>query len=85
MAVSRQGEFKNTMQMLLQKVHASNFPLKNRQKFRRQFFLDFFGFITFSGVSQRREFKKYYKKRFTKASSRKVFTKKPKTLFLDFF
>jgi hypothetical protein len=61
LGVSRQGEFKskNTTQIFLQKFHVENENLfqKNRQEFRCQFFLDLFGFIAFSGVSQRWEFK----------------------------
>jgi hypothetical protein len=43
--------------IFLQKLHVENFSQKNRQKFRCQFSLDFFGCIAFSGVSQRWEFK----------------------------
>jgi hypothetical protein len=47
-------------------LHVENFSQRNRQKFRCQFFLDFFWFLAFSGVSHRWELKKHYKKRFTK-------------------
>jgi hypothetical protein len=61
------------------------FP-KNRQKFRCQFFLDFSGFVVFSGVSQRWE-SKTLQTSFTKKRCRKVFTKKstknPKPIFLS--
>jgi hypothetical protein len=45
---------------------SKTFPQKSRQKIRCQFFLDLFGFIAFSGVSQRSELKKHTKKRFAK-------------------
>jgi hypothetical protein len=51
LGVSRQGEFKNTIQIFLQKVHVENFSPKNRQTFQCQFFLDFFWFIAFSGIT----------------------------------
>jgi hypothetical protein len=57
LGVSRQGEFKNTIKIFLQKVHVENFFRKFDKKCRCQFFLDFFGFITFSGVPQRWELK----------------------------
>jgi hypothetical protein len=75
LGVSRQGEFKNTINIFL-------------QKFRCQFFLDFFCFIAFSGVSQRREFKHTTKNVSQKKSRRKVFTKNstknPKPTFSRF-
>jgi hypothetical protein len=49
---------------------------KFRQSFRCQFFLDFFCFIAFSGVSQRWGFKNTTKNVLQKKSCRKVFTKK---------
>jgi hypothetical protein len=49
--VSRQGEFKNTTKMFLQKVNVEKVFQKNRQKFRCQFFDVFF--IVVLGVSQR--------------------------------
>jgi hypothetical protein len=57
LGASRQGEFENAIKIVLQKVHVENFSQTNRQKFRCQVFLGFFGFIAFSGVSQRWEFK----------------------------
>jgi hypothetical protein len=64
------------------------FP-KFRQKFRCQFFLDFFCFIAFSGVFQRREFKNTTKNVLQKKSRRKVSTKNstknPKPTFSLFF
>jgi hypothetical protein len=75
LGVSRQGEFKNTTNIILQKVHVENFSQKNRQKFRCQFPLDFFCFIAFSGVSQRWEFKNKQKNVLQKTSCQKVLTK----------
>jgi hypothetical protein len=49
-------EFKNTIQIFLQKVHVENFSQTNRQKNRCQFSL-VFCFVAFSGLSQRWEFK----------------------------
>jgi hypothetical protein len=56
LGVSRQGEFKNTITIFLQKVHVEKNPKKSKQK-SMSVFLVFFGFIAFSGVSQRWEFK----------------------------
>jgi hypothetical protein len=42
LGVSRQGEFKNTIKIFLQKVHVENFSQKNRQKNSCQFFPRFF-------------------------------------------
>jgi hypothetical protein len=55
LGVSRQGqgEFsKNTIKMFLQKVHVETFFKNFDKKIRWQFFLDFFCFIAFSGVSR---------------------------------
>jgi hypothetical protein len=54
LGVSRQGEFKNTTKMFLQKVLSKTFPKISTKNFdvRCQFFLDFFCFIAFSGASQ---------------------------------
>jgi hypothetical protein len=59
----------------LQKVHVENFFQKNRQKFRCQFFLDFFCFIAVSGVSQRWEFKNTTKMFCKTSRVEKLFTK----------
>ena len=89
MGVSRQGEFKNTIKIFLQKVHVENFFQNFDKNFRCQFFLDFFCFIAFSGVSQRWEFKNTTKNVLQKKSCRKVFTKNstknPKPTFSRFF
>jgi hypothetical protein len=42
LGVSRQGEFKNTTKMFLQKVHVEDFSQNFDKKFRCQCFLDFF-------------------------------------------
>jgi hypothetical protein len=91
LGVSRQGEFKNAIKIFWQKVRVECrklFP-KFRQKFRCQFFLDFFCFIAFSGVFQRWEFKNTIKNVLQKKSCRKVFTKNstksPKPIFSRFF
>ena len=76
LGVSRQGEFKNTTKIFLQKVHVENFFQNFDKKIRWQFFLDFFCFIAFSGVSQRWEFKNTTKNVLQKKSCRKVFYKK---------
>jgi hypothetical protein len=60
-----------------------------RQKFRCQFFLDFFCFIAFSGVFLATGVQKHYKKRFTKKIVSKGFYKKfdqkSKTDFFSIF
>jgi hypothetical protein len=67
------GSPKTPLKHFLQKVHVENISRKNRQKFRCHFFLNFFCFIAFSGVSRRWEFKK----RFThKKTCRIAFAKK---------
>jgi hypothetical protein len=80
LGVSRQGEFKNTIKIFLQKVHVDveNFFQNFDKKIRCQFFLDFFCFIAFPGVSQRWEMgaQRHYKKRFTKKIVSKSFYKK---------
>jgi hypothetical protein len=85
LGVSRQGEFKNTIKIFLQKVHVENFSQNFDKKSRWQFFLDFFCFIAFSGVSQRWEFKNTTKNVLRKKSCRKNFTnnstKNPKPTF----
>jgi hypothetical protein len=89
LGVSRQGEFKNTIQIFLQKVHVENFFQNIDKKIRCQFFLDFFCFIAFSGVSQRWEFKNTTKMVVQKNRVERILQKiRPKIqnrLFLDFF
>jgi hypothetical protein len=86
LGVSRQGEFKNTIQIFLQKVHVESFSQKNRQAFRCQFSHDFF---CLSRVFLRDGSSKTLQKRFAKKSCRKAFTKNStknsQLLFLDFF
>jgi hypothetical protein len=89
LGVSRHGEFKNTIQTFLQKVHVENFFEQNPKKIDVSFSSTFFCFIAFSGVSQRWEFKSTTKNVLQKKSCRKVFTKKstknPKLFFSRFF
>jgi hypothetical protein len=87
--VSRQGEFKNTTKIFLQKVHVENFSQNFDKNFDVTFSSTFFCFIAFSGVFQRWEFKSTTKKRFPKQivskSFYKKFDQKSKTdFFLDF-
>jgi hypothetical protein len=68
------------------KVHVENFPQKNRQTFRCQVFLDFFfGFLAFSGVSQRWEFKNTTKNVLQKIVSKSSYKKIDKNAKTDFF
>jgi hypothetical protein len=95
LGVSRQGEFKNTIKIFLQKVHVENISQKNQQNSDVSFSSTFFCFIAFSGVSQRWEFKNTSKKRFSFCKKRRVksfykkFDQKSKAdvfqVFLDFF
>jgi hypothetical protein len=89
LGVSRQGEFKNTTKNILAKSPCRKLSPKFRQKFRCQFFLDFFCFIAVSGVFQRWEFKTTTKNVLQKKSCRKAFTKKstrsPKPIFSRIF
>jgi hypothetical protein len=88
LGVSRQGEFKNTTKIFLQKVHVETFFQKNRQKIEVSFSL-IFCFIAVSGASQRWEFKNTAKNVLQKNRVEKFLQKnRPKIqnrLFLDFF
>jgi hypothetical protein len=66
LGVSRQGEFKNTIQMFLEKVHVENVFQNFDKNFRCQFFLDFFLFYRVLGCFSAMGVQKHYKKRFTK-------------------
>jgi hypothetical protein len=74
---------------VLQKVHFENFIRKKSKVFQCQFFsLNFFGFIAFSGASQRREFKnttKIFCKKIVSKSFYNKSTKNPKPTFSRFF
>jgi hypothetical protein len=87
LGVSRQGEFKNTIKMFLQKVHVENFSQNFDNKFRCQFFLDFFLFYRVFGCFSAMGVQKHHQKRFAKKSCRKVFTKNstknPKPIFFS--
>jgi hypothetical protein len=87
--VYRQEEFKNTTNTLLQKVHVEKQFQKNPQKFRSQFFLDFFLFIAVSGVSQgdgslKTLQKTFYKKNVSEKKSQKNRPKIQNRLVLGF-
>jgi hypothetical protein len=88
LGVSRQGAFKNTIKIFLQKVHVENFSQNFDKNFDVSFSSTFFCFIAFSGVSQRWEFKNTKKNVLQKKSCRKIFTKKstknPKPTFSRF-
>jgi hypothetical protein len=84
------GGSKTPQKSFCKESMSENFFKANRQKFRCQFFLDFFLFLShiwvfFSAMG----IQKHYKKHFTKRSCRKVFTKKstknPKPTFSRFF
>jgi hypothetical protein len=86
LGVSRQGKFKNTITIFLQKVHVENFPQNIDQKNRCQFILKkmfyrVFGCFSAMGVQ------KHHKKRFTEKNRVEKFLQKnrPKQFFLDFF
>jgi hypothetical protein len=75
LGISRQGEFKNTIKIFLQKVHVENFFQNFDKKNRCQFsqlplFYRVFGCFLAMGVQ------KHYKKRFTKKIVSKSFYKK---------
>jgi hypothetical protein len=81
-------EFKNTIKILLQKVHVENFSQKNRQN-SRSVFPRFFFVLSGFRVFLSDESSKTLQKSFTKKSRGKVFTKKstknPKPIFSRFF
>jgi hypothetical protein len=86
--VSRQGEFKNTTKMFLQKVHVENFSQKYSTKISRSVFPRFVWFIAFSGVSQPWELKSTTKNVLQKNRVEKLYkkiNKNPKPFFLDLF
>jgi hypothetical protein len=85
LGVSRQGEFKNTIKMFLQKVHVENFSQKNRQKFRCKFFLEFFvlsRFRVFLSDESSKTLQKRFATKIVSKSFYKKFDQKSKT---DFF
>jgi hypothetical protein len=88
LGVSRQGEFKNTIKIFLQKSSCRKLSPKKLAQISMSVFTRLFCFIAFSGVSQRWEFKNTTKNVLQKKSCRKGFTKnRPKIqnrLFLDF-
>jgi hypothetical protein len=89
LGVSRRGEFKKTITIFLQKVHVENFSPKNRQKFRCQFFLEFFvlsRFRVFLSDESSKTLQKTFTTKNVSKSFYKKFDQKSKTdFFLDFF
>jgi hypothetical protein len=67
------------------KIKFSSLREQNRQKFRCQFFLDFFCFIVFSGAPQRWEFKGTTKNVLQKNRVEKFLQKNRQKSKTDFF
>jgi hypothetical protein len=88
LGVSRQGEFKNTIKIFLQKVHVENFSQNFDQKFRCQFFLDFFVLSRFrvflSDGNSKTLQKTFYKKNRVEKFLQKIRPKIQNRLFLGF-
>jgi hypothetical protein len=88
LGVSRQGEFKNTIKIFLQKVHVENVFLNFDQKNRCQFFLDFFFLsrfrVFFSDGSSKTLQKTFCKKNRVEKFLQKV-RQKSKPTFSRFF
>jgi hypothetical protein len=87
LGVSRQGEFKNTTKIFLQKLHVENFS----QNFDKNFDVSFSSTILFYrvfGCFSAMGVQKHYKKRFTKKIVSKSYYKKfdqnPKPIFSRF-
>jgi hypothetical protein len=94
LGVSRQGEFKNTIKICLQKVHVKTYFQNFDKKFDVSFSSNFFLFYRVFGCFSATGVQKHYKKRFAKKSCQKAFTKnstknpKPtfsRTFFITFF
>jgi hypothetical protein len=89
LGVSRQGEFKNTIKIFLQKVHVENFFQNFDKKFGVSFSSTFFLFYRVFGCFSAMGVQKHYKKRFTKKivskSFYKKFDQKSKTDFFSIF
>jgi hypothetical protein len=77
LGVSRQGEFKNTITIFLQKVHVENFFQSFNNKKSMSVFSQLFLFYRVFGCFSAMGVQKHYKKGYTKQtkSCRKVFTK----------
>jgi hypothetical protein len=88
LGVSRQGEFKNTTKIFLQKVHVENFPQNFDKIFRCQFFLDFFVLSRFrvflSDGSSKTLQKTFYKTNRVEKFLQKIRPKTRNRFFLGF-
>jgi hypothetical protein len=88
LGVSRQGEFKNTTKIFLQKAHVENF-FQHFDKISMSFFPRLFLFYRVFGCFSAMAVQKHYKKRFAKQIVSKSFYKtidqKSKTDFLSRF
>jgi hypothetical protein len=84
LGVSRQGEFKNTTKIFLQKVHVENIFQTNRQKIRCPFFLDFF-FNRVFGCFSAMGVQKHYQKKLQKIVSKSFYKKFDQKSKTDFF
>jgi hypothetical protein len=77
------------MKIFLQIVHVENFFQNFDKVFSMSVFLDFFCFITFSGVSQRWESKNttkdFLQKKIVSNGFHKKFNKKTQTIFFSIF
>jgi hypothetical protein len=76
LGVSRQGEFKNTIKIFLQKVHVENFFQNFDQNFDVSFSSTSFCIIAFSSAFLAMGVQRHYKKRFAKTVVSKSFYKK---------
>jgi hypothetical protein len=87
--VSRQGEFKNTIQIFLQKVHVENFFQNFDKQISMSGFPRLFLFYRIFGCFSAMGVQKHYKKRFAKKIVSKSFsknsTKNPKPTFSRIF
>jgi hypothetical protein len=84
LGVSRQGEFKNTIKVFLQKLHVENVLQNNRQFFLYQFFLDFILFYCFFGCFSAMGVQKHKTNIVSKRFYKKI-DQKSKTDFLLIF
>jgi hypothetical protein len=91
LGVSRQGEFKNTTKIFLQKVHVEN-KIKNFDKnfdvsfpFFPLLFLIYRVFWCFSAMGVQKHYKKRFTKKIVSKSFYKKFDQKPKTDFFSIF
>jgi hypothetical protein len=88
LGVSRQGEFKNTMKIFLQKVHVENFFQNFDNNFDVSFsstFLFYRVFGCFSAMGVQKHYKKRFTKKIVSKSFYKRFDKKSQTDFFSIF